>query len=64
MNAMTYREVTARIVGILERVRRVRQNCYPGGWNSDPLYGVEQGLQSLIIDMKNNRDAEKRGGVI
>ncbi len=47
--------VKARIEALLARVREIRANLYPAGWTADPLYPIEQELQSLLSDLKNVR---------
>ena len=47
--------VKARVEAILARVREIRANLYPVGWTADPLYNIEQELQSLLSDLKNSR---------
>jgi hypothetical protein len=44
-------DVKARLEAILANVRRLRSNIYPSGWTADPLYKIEQDLQSLLIDL-------------
>jgi hypothetical protein len=45
-------DITARLEELLARVRRVRRSLYPAGWTADPLYYVEQELESLLNDLK------------
>ncbi len=44
-------EVTARLEVLLARVRQLRQNLYPEGWDADPLCEVEKELQGLVQSM-------------
>lgn len=37
-----------QIEAIRDRVRRVRENCYPGGWTADPLHSVENDLTAMV----------------
>ena len=46
-------DIPARLETLLARVRRVRKSLYPASWTADPLYYVEQELESLLQDMKN-----------
>jgi hypothetical protein len=45
-------DISARLTDLLSRVRRVRRSLYPAGWTADPLYYVEQELESLLNDLK------------
>lgn len=45
---MSFAEVIARLEELLARVRKLRQNLYPEGWDADPLLQVEKELQQLI----------------
>ncbi len=38
----------ARLEALLIRVQRIRKNCYPEGWDADPLWQVEKGLRELV----------------
>ena len=42
--------IIARLEGLLARVRQLRQNLYPEGWDADPLYRVEKDLELLLKD--------------
>ena len=37
-----------RLKRLLGDIRSIRSNCYPKGWNADPLYKVEQELDNII----------------
>lgn len=37
-----------QIEAIRDHVRRVRENCYPGGWTADPLHSVENDLTTIV----------------
>lgn len=41
-------DVRARLEALLVRVQRIRRNCYPEGWDADPLFEVEKELHSLL----------------
>jgi len=41
-------DVPARLEALLARVRQLRQNLYPPGWDADPLYEIEQELEKLL----------------
>ena len=45
-------DVKARLEVLLARVRKLRQNLYPEGWDADPLLQVEKELQQLIREGK------------
>jgi len=45
-------DVKARLEALLARIQRLRRNLYPEGWDADPLYYVEQELESLLNDLK------------
>jgi len=40
--------VEARLEALLARVRRVRKNLYPEGWDADPLYDLPPGKPTLL----------------
>ena len=44
-------DIRPRLEKILAGVRRIRRSCYPGDWDADPLYHVEQELAALLDDM-------------
>ena len=46
-------DVKARLIAILDRIRRLRRSHYPADWTADPLYRLEQDIASLLSDMKN-----------
>jgi len=46
-------DVTARIEAILANVKKYRSSLYPADWDADPLYKIEQDLQSLLNDVKH-----------
>ncbi len=50
---MSFAEVIARLEELLARVQRIRRNCYPPDWTTDPWRHVEQELTALLEDMKN-----------
>lgn len=50
--------VKARLTAILARVREIRANLYAPDWTADPLYPIEQELQSLLGDLKNSKEKE------
>lgn len=45
-------DIPARLEALLARVRKLRQNLYPEGWDADPLLQVEKELQQLIREGK------------
>ena len=40
--------ILQQIEAIRDRVRRVRENCYPSGWTADPLHSVENDLTAIV----------------
>lgn len=46
-------DVRVRLEALLARVQRIRKNCYPEGWDADPLWRVEQEIAGLLNDMKH-----------
>jgi len=50
-------DTKARLEALLARVRRVRKNLYPEGWDADPLYHVEKELELLLQEMREKRPA-------
>ncbi len=50
-------DVRARLEALLARVRQLRQNLYPPGWDADPLYHVEKELELLLQEMREKRPA-------
>ncbi|MFY9393231.1 MAG: hypothetical protein WAP36_00865 [Halanaerobiales bacterium] len=46
-------EAKARLEAILARIREIRANLYPADWTADPLYHIEQELESLLSDVKH-----------
>jgi len=50
-------EAKARLEALLARVRQLRQNLYPPGWDADPLYHVEKELELLLQEMREKRPA-------
>jgi len=38
----------ARVRVILARVRELRRNIYPEGWDTDPLKKIEQEIEALL----------------
>ena len=50
-------DVKARLEALLARVREIRANLYPPGWDADPLYHVEKELELLLQEMREKRPA-------
>lgn len=50
-------DVPARLEALLARVRQLRKNLYPEGWDADPLYHVEKELELLLQEMREKRPA-------
>jgi hypothetical protein len=44
-------DTKARLEALLARVRQLRENLYPEGWDADPLCEVERELQGLVQSM-------------
>ena len=44
-------DVRLRLEAILANVKKYRSSLYPADWDADPLYRIEQDLQSLLIDL-------------
>jgi len=49
--------VEARLEALLARVRRVRKNLYPEGWEYDPLYYVQRELELLLQQLQERKPA-------
>jgi hypothetical protein len=45
-------DTKARLEALLARVRQLRQNLYPEGWDADPLCEVKKELRRLIREGK------------
>ena len=45
-------DVRARLEALLARVRQLRKNLYPEGWEYDPLYYVERELTAILQEIR------------
>ena len=45
-------DIPARLEALLARVRQLRKNLYPEGWDADPLYRIERELDKLITEAR------------
>lgn len=43
-------DVKTRLEALLARVRQLRKNLYPEGWEYDPLYRIQCDLEQLLED--------------
>lgn len=50
-------EAKARLEGLLARVRQLRKNLYPEGWDADPLYRIERELELLLQQLQERKPA-------